>query len=163
MGGANCIGSRFLLAITMFLQFIIDMHQITRGFTPRFVFSDRKAAPNSLPKGNILVETHRKATLAQISLRFLGQEGSCLDRIEHNATIHDLLMRYGLNNLVVECFSTAHIWQRRQSWDKQEIGHADRVTYGGRNPATGIENDHLIRLPQWGERPSPSVLSPLKG
>jgi hypothetical protein len=63
----------------------------------------------------------------------------------------------------VEGFSTAYIWQRRQGGNKQEIGHAYRVAYGWGNPATGIEHDHLIRLPQWGECPSPGVFSPLEG
>jgi hypothetical protein len=44
---------------------------------------------------------------------FFRQEGPCLDRIEHNPSIHDLLMSHCLNNLVVEGFRTAHIWQRR--------------------------------------------------
>jgi hypothetical protein len=63
----------------------------------------------------------------------------------------------------VEGFSTAYIWQRRQGGNKQEIGHAYRVAYGWGNPATGIENDHLIRFPQWGECPPPGVFSPLEG
>src|SRR5947209_1147245 len=113
VGGANCMGSRFLSAITMLLQFVIDMCQIERSFARRLVFLDREATPNGFPKCNILMETrrkYRKATLAQIGFSLFRQEGSCLDRIEHNPSIHDLLMSHCLNNLVVAGFSTAYIW-----------------------------------------------------
>src|SRR5947207_12040428 len=102
VGGANCMGSRFLSAITMLLQFVVDMREIACGFARRLIFLDREATPNGFPKRNILMETrrkHRKATLAQIGFSFFRQEGSCLDRIEHNPSIHNLIMSHGLNNL----------------------------------------------------------------
>jgi len=115
------MGSRFLSAITIILQFVIDMRQIARGFAPRLIFLDGEAAPNGFPKRNILMETgrkHWKAALAQIGFSLFCQEGSRLDRIEHNPSIHGFLMSHGLNNLVVEGFRTAHIGQRREGWNK---------------------------------------------
>src|SRR5919197_3416069 len=123
VGGANCIGSRFLIAITILLQFVIDLCQVTGSFARRLIFADGKPAPNGFSKRNILMETrgkHWKATLAQIGFSFFRQEGSALDGIKHNPAIDGLVTSHRLNNLVVERFRTAHIWQRSQGWDEQE-------------------------------------------
>src|SRR5262249_44585076 len=101
VGGANCIGSRFLIAITRLLQFVIDMRQLVCSFARRLIFLDREAAPNGFPKGNILMETgckHRKAALPQIGFSFFRQEGSSLDSIEHNPAIHGLVTSSSLDN-----------------------------------------------------------------
>src|SRR5262249_58379788 len=125
VGGANCIGSRFLLAITILLQFVIDLRQIAGCFARGLIFTDCQPAPNGFSKRNVLMETrckHWKAALAQIGFSFFRQEGAALDGIEHNATIYGFVTSHRLNNLVVERFRTAHIWQRCKGWDEQEVG-----------------------------------------
>src|SRR5438876_6583927 len=114
VGGANCIGSRFLIAITRLLQFLIDLRQIAGCFARGLIFADCKPASNGFSKRNILMETrckHWEAALAQIGFSFFRQEGSALDGIEHNPAIDGLVTSHRLNNLVVERFRTAHIWQ----------------------------------------------------
>src|SRR5215510_2222122 len=126
VGGANCIGSRLLIAITILLQFVIDLRQITGCFARGLIFADCKPAPNGFSKCNILMEArckHWKTTLAQIGFSFFRQERSALDGIEHNPAIYSFVTRYRLNNLLVERFRTTHIWQRRESGDEQEVGY----------------------------------------
>src|SRR5215510_3621888 len=88
VGGANCIGSRFLIAITILLQFVIDLRQVAGCFACGLIFADGQSTPDGFSKRNILMEPrckHRKATLTQIGFSFFRQEGSALDGIEHNA------------------------------------------------------------------------------
>src|SRR5215510_9130851 len=113
VGGANCIGSRFLIAITILLQFDIDLRQVAGCFARGLIFADGQPTPNGFSKRNILMEPrckHWKATLAQIGFSFFRQEGSALDGIEYNAAIYSFVTRHRLNNLVVERFRTPHIW-----------------------------------------------------